>query len=117
MCCHDPDRLLAEFGIAGGKLSFGDVEIILQTDARAPKPARRCRDLELVVRNTGMANERNNQPELASETSKRVMGEPPVWFINSLDAIIPGFARLLIETEFCTSYHRSGLDLKARNSS
>jgi 4-carboxymuconolactone decarboxylase len=54
-----------------------------------------------------MTNERNNQFE-------PVMGEPPVWFINSLDAIVPGFARLLIETEFGTSYNQSSLDPKTR---
>ena len=46
--------------------------------------------------------------------SEPVMGEPPIWFVNSLDAIVPGFARRLIETEFGSSSNRSGLDVKTR---
>src|SRR3954453_23760733 len=61
-----------------------------------------------------MSNKSSSKSEFVSKASEAVMGEPPVWFINSLDAIVPGFARLLIETEFGTSYHRSGLDLKTR---
>jgi len=43
-----------------------------------------------------------------------VIGDPPIWLVNCLDAIVPGFGRRLIETEFGTSYKRSGLDLKTR---
>lgn len=48
------------------------------------------------------------------EMPKPVMGEPPIWFVNSLDAIVPGFARRLVETEFGSSSNRSGLDQKTR---
>jgi 4-carboxymuconolactone decarboxylase len=62
-----------------------------------------------------MSSETASKFKPASNTSSEtIMGEPPIWFINSLDAIVPGFARRLIETEFGTSSNRSGLDLKTR---
>lgn len=61
-----------------------------------------------------MPTENNNQPDLVSDASNTVMGDLPVWFINSLNGIVPGFARRLIETEYGISYKPSGLDLKTR---
>jgi 4-carboxymuconolactone decarboxylase len=61
-----------------------------------------------------MHNERDNQFSKSGRASEPVMGEPPVWFINALDAIVPGFSRLIIETEFGTSFGRSCLDMKTR---
>lgn len=59
-------------------------------------------------------NSSNDQCDVKTNTPEVVMGEPPIWFVNSLDAIAPGFARLIVETEFGTSYKRSGLDTKTR---
>jgi 4-carboxymuconolactone decarboxylase len=61
-----------------------------------------------------MSNETNVRIHTNGKTPGPVMGEPPIWFVNSLDAIVPGFARRLLETEFGSSPGRSGLDLKTR---
>ena len=61
-----------------------------------------------------MSNETTDRSPTLVKMSEPVMGEPPIWFVNSLDAIVPGFARRLIETEFGNSSNRSGLDLKTR---
>jgi 4-carboxymuconolactone decarboxylase len=49
-----------------------------------------------------------------SATFEAAMGGAPNGFIESLDAVAPGFARQIIEMEFGAAYNRPGLDLKTR---
>lgn len=63
---------------------------------------------------TKMSNETNVRVHTNGKTPGPIIGEPPIWFVNSLDAIVPGFARQLIDTEFGSSPNRSGLDPKTR---
>lgn len=48
------------------------------------------------------------------ETFKAAFGSDSADFIKSVDAMAPGFGRLIIETEFGDAYNRPGLDLKTR---
>lgn len=44
----------------------------------------------------------------------KVFGSDPLDFINTVDAMAPGFGRMIVETEFGAAYNRPGLDAKTR---
>lgn len=52
--------------------------------------------------------------KVGSETFQSALGVPTEDFLKSIDAMAPGFGRLIVEMEFGDIYHRPGLDLKTR---
>lgn len=48
------------------------------------------------------------------ETFEHALGIPAGDFTKPLDEIAPGFADMILETEFGNAYQRPGLDLKTR---
>jgi 4-carboxymuconolactone decarboxylase len=51
---------------------------------------------------------------LGRTTFEQALGISADDFTASLDAIVPGFADMILETEFGNAYQRPGLDLKTR---
>jgi len=51
---------------------------------------------------------------LGRTTFEQALGTSADDFTASLDAIVPGFADMILETEFGNAYQRPGLDLKTR---
>ncbi|MCB8883634.1 carboxymuconolactone decarboxylase family protein [Acidisoma cellulosilytica] len=67
-----------------------------------------------------MSDGKNNQNgsdalyEQGVKTFEAAMGQPPTAFIETVDAIAPGYARMILESEFGDAYNRPGLDLRTR---
>ena len=52
--------------------------------------------------------------ELGRRMFEQALGSSAADFAASLDAVAPGFADMILETEFGNAYQRPGLDLKTR---
>jgi 4-carboxymuconolactone decarboxylase len=59
-------------------------------------------------------NAEPNRLALGRTTFEQALGTSADDFAASLDAIVPGFADMILETEFGNAYQRPGLDLKTR---